>query len=404
MKTSIYSYSRINTFQECPYKYKLKYIDNIESDFQSIEAFVGSCVHETLGKLYRDINHGKVNLLSELIQFYDYIWDKNWHENIKIVKKTYLQNHYKSMGKNYIANYYLKYKPFQDGKSIGIEKYIKVPIDEEGIYFIQGYIDRLVLKEGEKFEVHDYKTSNTLPTQEQIDNDWQLPIYQLAVENMWKDAKEVKLIWFFLAFDKKMESYRNKENLEELKLFLLQEIKKIEEETSFKPQEGNLCDWCEYPTLCPKRKEFFLVNTSLKKDSKENNEALVNEFISLKDKEAKIALEMKNLKDKIKKVEDKIIDYSCKNNVDVIKGENQYVKVVFEEKLEFPTKNEEGREELEKTIKELGKWYEVSNLNIINLAKKIINKEWEENITTQIEKYGEICKKAHLIISSNKKN
>ena len=48
-KQMIYSHSRLSTFEQCPYKFKLKYIDNIESEIpQTVEAFLGSRVHETL--------------------------------------------------------------------------------------------------------------------------------------------------------------------------------------------------------------------------------------------------------------------------------------------------------------------------------------------------------------------
>lgn len=48
----IYSHSRLSTFEQCPNKYKLHYIDKVETEAeQSIEAFLGSRAHETLEKL-----------------------------------------------------------------------------------------------------------------------------------------------------------------------------------------------------------------------------------------------------------------------------------------------------------------------------------------------------------------
>ena len=48
----IYSHSRLSTFEQCPYKYKLKYLDKIETDVpDTIETYLGSRVHETLEKL-----------------------------------------------------------------------------------------------------------------------------------------------------------------------------------------------------------------------------------------------------------------------------------------------------------------------------------------------------------------
>ena len=56
-KQKYYSYSQLNTFNNCPQKYKIIYIDKIKSNNESIEAFVGKRVHETLEWLYSDLEN-----------------------------------------------------------------------------------------------------------------------------------------------------------------------------------------------------------------------------------------------------------------------------------------------------------------------------------------------------------
>ena len=51
-----YSYSQINTFLNCPKKYKLIYIDKISIKKESIEAFIGKVVHEVLEWIYKEIS------------------------------------------------------------------------------------------------------------------------------------------------------------------------------------------------------------------------------------------------------------------------------------------------------------------------------------------------------------
>jgi len=47
-----YSHSKLSTFEQCRYKYKLKYVDRIKLEGASnVEAFLGSRVHEALEKL-----------------------------------------------------------------------------------------------------------------------------------------------------------------------------------------------------------------------------------------------------------------------------------------------------------------------------------------------------------------
>ena len=58
------------------------------------------------------------------------------------------------------------------------------------------------------YEVHDYKTNNSLPKQQKLDEDRQLAMYSLWVKLNFKDCKKVRLVWHFLAFDKEMDSFR----------------------------------------------------------------------------------------------------------------------------------------------------------------------------------------------------
>ena len=85
---TIYSHYRLSYFEQCPQKYKLNYIDKVETEIaESIEAFLGSRVHETLEKLYRDLQYQKMNSLEDLVGFFRDEWFKNWNDSIVIVKK-----------------------------------------------------------------------------------------------------------------------------------------------------------------------------------------------------------------------------------------------------------------------------------------------------------------------------
>jgi putative RecB family exonuclease len=87
---TVYSHSRLSCFEQCPQKFKLHYIDKVETEVEeSIEAFLGVRVHETLEKHYRNLQHQKKNSLEDLLVFLNSEWEKNWNESIVIVKKEY---------------------------------------------------------------------------------------------------------------------------------------------------------------------------------------------------------------------------------------------------------------------------------------------------------------------------
>ncbi|MCX6664036.1 MAG: PD-(D/E)XK nuclease family protein [Euryarchaeota archaeon] len=50
---TVYSHSRLSCYQQCPQKFKLQYIDKVGTEAEdTIEAFLGSRVHDLLEKLY----------------------------------------------------------------------------------------------------------------------------------------------------------------------------------------------------------------------------------------------------------------------------------------------------------------------------------------------------------------
>jgi len=247
----IYSHSKLSTFEQCPLKFKFKYIDKIKPEIeQTIEGFLGNKVHEVLEIIYNETAKGRTFQLDEVIQIYLEKWNKDFNQNIKIIKKENSTEYYFNQGLNFLINYFIEHSPFKDN-TIAIEKKILIDLDLEGKYKLQGYIDRLVHhKETDVFEIHDYKTGNFLKTQEELDKDRQLALYSIGVKEMFNQVNEIHLIWHFLAFNKKMASTRTQSQLDQLKQETIELIKKIEATKQFPKNQGALCNWCEFQNHC----------------------------------------------------------------------------------------------------------------------------------------------------------
>lgn len=249
----IYSHSRLSTFEQCPKKFQFKYLDKIKPPIEkSIETHLGKSVHEALEWLYTEVKETKrVPSLDEVLGKYTEFWEKEWEDAIKIVNGMYSKDDYFNKGIRFILEYYMKHKPFNEN-TLGIEKRIMISLDSEGKYKLQGYIDRLVynLETGE-YEVHDYKTSNSLPRPEKFENDRQLALYSIAVKEMFGHENEVKLVWHYLAYNRKIVSTRTNEQLENLKKETRELIDRIESAENFPTSKSALCSWCEYKPICP---------------------------------------------------------------------------------------------------------------------------------------------------------
>lgn len=246
-----YSYSKINTFEQCPLKFKFRYIDKIIPEIEkTIESHLGKSVHSSLEWFYSEIKAGNIPSLDDLISSYLKIWEEDFSKEILIPDKRLTARDYFNKGIYFLSTYYLENKPFDDN-TLEVEKQITIELDEAGEYKVHGFIDRLSynIATGE-YEIHDYKTANSIPSKEKLENDRQLALYSIAIKNLFGQDKEVKLIWHFLAHNKKIHLKKTSEELESLKEETLELIKEIESAEEFPPNKSKLCQWCEYKNIC----------------------------------------------------------------------------------------------------------------------------------------------------------
>jgi putative RecB family exonuclease len=257
-------------------------------------------------------------------------------------------------------------------------------------YTIKGFIDRLSRRGNAVYEIHDYKTSGSLPTQEKFDNDRQLALYQIGVRERFRDAKDIRLIWHYLTFDQEFTSARTEAQLKDLKKQVVLLIKAIEKDTRFEPVESALCDWCDYPEYCPARKhEIKVSDMPPNKYLKEKGVTLVNKFASIKAEIKELQDKIEGRREELDQVSQAAVEYAKKEEITNITGSDFILKVAeFTERC-FPRSGQEGREELEMFIKKMGIWEQVSGLTLSKLSKLIDDETLKSKIRNGLLKFAE---------------
>lgn len=383
-----YSISRIESFEKCPLQYKYRYIDRIPLKVETIEAFLGTQVHEALKEFYDFIKNKIVKPKDWLLSKYEELWTKDFSDSIKIVKTEFSAEDYYQKGKKSLIDYYDEYEPFDRTKIVKTEESIYFSLKQDGAeYSFVGILDRLDWNDQEKiFEIHDYKTSASLITQEEADQDFQLPLYQLALKSKWPEAEKAKLIWHFLLFNKQIESSRTRRQLIEIQGRVIEKIKAIEACQEFTPHKSALCEWCDFQEICPLWKHPKQV------EKLEENEYRKDPGVKLVTAYSKLEDEKKQLKEKISSIEDEqakiaeaAIELAEREEIKVIEGADKQLLVTVREELGAPTRrdNQEKWDGLRKFLIENEKYTEVSTVNNSMLNRML--KSWPGEIVKKIK-------------------
>lgn len=389
-----YSHSRVSTYENCPYQYKLHYIEKIEVDIPTtIEPFMGDIVHQSLENLYRRKKFKQRISKETLIKFYRDLWDKEYSEDILIVKEELDATNYKKMGEKFLSDYYDRMHPFEQITILGLETQDRMTLSDGNQWHVR--IDKLGCDDKGNYYICDYKTNARMKDQEEADSDRQLAMYSIWVKDKFKDAKSVKLIWHMLAFNKDAVSERTDKQLKELQenvINIIKEIEKATKEGNFPRKQSGLCDYCVYKEQCPSFKHEFDIDKleTIKEFKKDEGVQLVDEFSNIKTKLS----EFKKQEDEFR---ENLIKYAKQFGIDIVYGSNMKCSVKEIDKIVMP-EDEEEKAKFIKLMKDLGVYEECSMVCYPKLNSKILKGEIKQEIRDAVD----IVKDFRLSLSKRK--
>lgn len=246
-----WSFSRLNSFYQCAYGWKLKYLECNEAS-PSFFGQYGSFIHKIL-EMYAK---GELSIF-EISQYYEEHFWMDVYKEAPFNRYEDIKQSYYEKGLEYLDNIDLVLENYE---ILGVEKEVKFKIDS---YEMIGYIDLLLKdKQDGQIIILDHKSStlkfkkngeiSKADEQHFLDFKRQLYLYSIPVIkeygrvdylqwNMFKDRKSIKIEW-------KESEY------EEAIQWAYDTVKLIERETAWFPNPQsyycrNLCghrEICEY--------------------------------------------------------------------------------------------------------------------------------------------------------------
>lgn len=341
---------------------------------------MGSRVHDALEWLYDQVRNSRKPSTKEVISAYQNGWEEEWSNDIRVVKKGFIADDYRAVGEQCLRTFCARHEPYQEGIVLGLEEGFQIALDESTV--LNGFIDRLMKVDGDIYEVHDYKTSQRLPTPDQAQADEQGSWYALAVRDRFPQASEIRLVWHYLRHDEQLKTTRSDQELELLKEDIARRIAAIEAETVFPAQESGLCNWCDYFGICPAKGHQLAVEDLLENEyMNEPGVVLVNRLEELKAK-------LRDVEDEsgaeIDQVKEALLHYARENGYSVIVGDTKEAVVDIKDVLSLPAKLAPEREELDEAIRQLGLWDDFSNLSTSQLSMALregsLSKDQQERL------------------------
>lgn len=225
---------KLSMFLECPLKYKFYYIDELK-EYCKPKPYhsMGISIHRSLEAFFKQSTRS-LDVLHSLLR-------KHW------VREGYATREEERMwGLKALS----MLKGFHESSNIDINPLL---LEEEfsvlfSDFTLTGRIDR-VDKEGEEYEVIDYKTGGKM-TKEEADKDLQMTIYAIGFYYTHK-AIPKGLTFHFLNDNRKITTKRDEGDIEKGIEFIREMVERMKTETKFPPKVNKFCSFCDFTILCP---------------------------------------------------------------------------------------------------------------------------------------------------------
>lgn len=238
------SHSSITLYNECPQKYKFKYVDKIPEKPKHFFSF-GQSVHLALEYFY-GVKEPKAPSLEDLLKHYREIWVKPGYRDEN------QEAEYFEEGRQILTRFHDKHAksfhvPFSVEYNFNFE-YEGVPLT--------GKVDRIDKLPDGRLSILDYKTGKKLAAG-RLDLDAQLTMYQFACESQL--GEEVgELIFYHLPTLKEHRTIRrDKPLVKELTTRIVETAEGITKDRFDPKPTENACRWCDYKPICPIYKDQY---------------------------------------------------------------------------------------------------------------------------------------------------
>lgn len=390
------SYSSIETYLQCPQKYKFQVIDKIKAP-KSREAIFGTIIHNTLKFMFsRD---PLFPTFDEVINYYREHWPAREILRAETVndplKRPWTDDEEKTHfeeGVKMLKKFYEKNAPW-NFTVVDLESRFEVMLTDEKTgqsHILAGIIDRIDKLPDGKYEIIDYKTGKRMPSQDSLNKNLQLSLYALGLQKRWPHltSDDIRLSLYFLKHEEKLTAEQSPAIREETKNYILNTINEIENRLrsgkEFEPMPSALCNWCSFRPICPAWKHLYKNQEAGSINQEEINNS-IKEFFELKKTIQQHEARLAGLQQQIK-------EYMNQENLTRVFGEAGVISKKNIQRYKYDLAK------IKEILSPLGKWEEILKADETKLKKLV--RDFPENIRTAIFEARFVAKEYVVLTTS----
>lgn len=245
-----FSFTKLSTYNDCPWKYRYAFVLQIPKRGSHVLSY-GSSIHKTLYSFFqllkqRQVEKEELPNLTDLLTMYDGSFIDEWYHSKKQRQEYYTQ------GKGALTAWFTKTMADLPNV-IKLEQVFNLKIDE---FVINGAIDRIdqigVDPETKKplVKIVDYKTGKVKEKFEK-DDKYQLLIYTLAVQDPNILDGEVKeLEYYFIDQNESRTMAPSEKDATAALDWVRETVGKIQQGDFRATPNKFICDYCDYKDIC----------------------------------------------------------------------------------------------------------------------------------------------------------
>ncbi len=234
------SYSRISRFEQCPFSYRVHYIDKQKAE-PGLPLRFGKAIHAALEGLLKEVIDDELTgPLSEdrALHFFREAWTAEGLSGIEVFEEG-----------TKILRDFIRNQGIVDHRDVlALEKEFRLPV---GPFTVLGFIDRVDWVDDETVEVIDYKSNHMLFTRDEVDSSLQMSLYHIAAQRLWPWAKKVKLTFWMLRHGARQETTRTEEQLADALAYVETLGRQTETANEYPARLNSNCSYCDHRKDCP---------------------------------------------------------------------------------------------------------------------------------------------------------